>query len=329
MNIFIVSQGQDIGGQNARIVRAFRKHEPKWTVHSMHVQRTYIQYPYDLQWDVALARKLYAEADVVHHQNRLFGYAMYDTDGKPSVVTHHGPPLRGNADAMNAEARSIGAVQTVSTVDLLADAPHAAWTPCFYDIADMGRRYPRRHAKKLRIGHHPTVRDAKGTDEIERIINRLSLRHDFEYERLEGQTWSRSLSAKSRCDIYVDQLTLGYGLSAIESMAMGVPVISGWAEPADHALFLRETGLSETPFLHTTEATFERDLESLIRSADLREEVGKRGKAFAREFHDERKGLAQLIGIYESAQPTSGVEALELYSTEQTKADVLRKWAAA
>lgn len=330
MKIFCISQGQDIGGQNARIVAGFRKHEPSWSVRSMHVARTYIKYPYDLAWDVDLARQLYAEADVVHHQNRLFSYAMYDgNQRKPALVTYHGPPLRGDADRVNREAKSIGAVQTVSTVDLMADAPHATWTPNFYDLDDLQRRYPRRPWHRLRIGHAPTVREAKGTQAIIKAVNRLSLRHDIQFDLVEGVSWNRSLAHKSRCDIYIDQLTLGYGLSGIEAMALGVPVISGWAEESDRELFMRWTGCSEMPFAHATEETIEDVLEAMIRSAGMREEVAARGSQFVRRWHDEKRGVEQLKGTYisTSGKRTRGVGALELYG-DAVKADVVRKWAA-
>lgn len=326
MNVFVVSQGQDTGGQAYRTVAAFRKYAPDWNVRSMCAGHTYIQFPFDLEWDLELARKLYAEADVVEHQNWLYGYAMYETgQRKPTVLRHHGSPLRGNAKEANREAASVGAVQLVATVDLLDDAPQATWAPGFFDLDAIGKRYPQRTRKGvIRIGHGPTVREAKGTETILAALERVNARHpEVTVDLIEKVPWIVSLSRKARCDIWIDQITLGYGGSTIEAMAQGVPVISGWAEPSDRALFERETG-EPVPFLHATADDLEERIEQMVVDAVLRKTVAADGLAFAQRWHSEERGVRQMQAIYEGAPPSLGFGKLWLHG-DVNKDEVVKK----
>jgi hypothetical protein len=333
MNVFIVSQGQDTGGQAQRTAAAFKRWAPDWTVRAMCATETYIQFPVDLRWDFSRARQLYARADVVHHMNWLYGYAMYDRTGKPAVVHHHGPPLRDHADEVNAEARSVGAVQVVATVDLLEQAPHAEWLPAFYDLDWMRRTFPRTRPTdgKLRIGHGPTVRAAKGTDAILAALDRVSQRiPSIEVELIEGVTWHESLRRKAQCDIWIDQITLGYGGSAIEAMALGVPTISGWEEPRHWSIFMEETRKQSLPFMLAGDGAdrdIEEAIEVMVTDSAWRSTYRAAGQQFVDEFHSERRGVEQLQRIYASAKPTRGVDALELWNGPEMKEAAIRKWA--
>jgi len=328
MRVFIISQGQDTGGQGQRSAAAFKKYTD-WDVRAMCAAETYIQFPVDMLWNLKVARKMYDRADVVEHQNWLYGYAMYETHqpGKPTVVRHHGTPLRGTADAANREAASVGATQIVATVDLLDDCPTAIWTPGYYDLDEISRNYPRRKHRNLRIGHGPTVRSVKGTDAILKALNNLSHQYPIEVELTEQVPWTSSLRRKSFCDIWVDQLALGYGGSTIEAMAMGIPVVSGWEEPEDKELFEKTTG-EPVPFQHATTKDITEKLEALIRSSTLRDEIGERGRAYGHRWHNDERGVEQMKGLYtETAKrPSRGINSLWLHN-EMTKEQVQARYA--
>lgn len=316
MNVLILNPGQDTGGQGIRIKEAFDRHSD-WSVRSMHASRSFIKYPFDLQWDPILAQKLYDEADVVHHKNGLIYYPRLDSDGKPTVVHHQGTRLRNDPEAVYAEGESIGATQIVSTVDLLADAPGATWLPAPFDLEGIAQRYPRRKQRTLRIGHSPTNRAVKGTAEILTALNNLAVRHDIEVDLIEQVSWAVCLSRKALCDIFIDQVTTGYGNNAIEAMAMAIPVVSGWSEEKDRERFVSETGVTPQ-FVEATAQTIEARLEELIVSEELREEWGQRGRDFARMFHADHSVVARLKAIYAAAKPSSG-------TLRQYKPEALRR----
>lgn len=309
MNILVLSPGQDTGGQGFRIKQAFERHAPGWNVRAMHATRSFIKYPADLSWDPILAQRLYDEADVVHHKNGLIYYPRLDKTGKPTIIHHQGTRLRRDPKAVFAEGESIGATQIVSTVDLMADAPGSTWLPSPFDLDAIAEKYPRRKQRKITIGHAPTNQKAKGTKEIKTALNALSHRYDIEVDVIEQVSWAVCLSRKAACDIFIDQITTGYGNNAVEAMAMRIPVVSGWSDPEDRARFVEVSGVTPQ-FVEATADTIEARLEELIVSEELREEWGQRGRDFAEMFHADHRVVTRLKTLYQNAQPSRGQLAL-------------------
>lgn len=306
MNIFITSPHQDTGGQAARIARAFKLYEPDWSVRAMRVQDNFLHHPADLNWDIVKAERLYQQADVVHHQNGLHHYVAFDKgQHKPTVMHHQGTRLRGHPVEVTDEGLSIGAIQLVSTVDLLADCPGSTWLPQPVNIDEVMQYRVTRPKKVLRIGHSPTNRKAKNTEGILAALNSLSSRYPFEVDLIEGVEWAACLSRKGRCDIFIDQLTLGYGNSGIEAMAMGIPLVSGWDDPSDRERYIHETGTTPQ-FLEATTATLASVIEPLLASLELREEYGRRGRAFVEMVHEDRRVVQQLKYIYQNVPASTG-----------------------
>lgn len=315
MQIFLLSSGQDTGGQGYRIKRAFDRHAPGWVVRAMHYQETFIKYPKDLAWDPDEATRLYEAADVVHHKNGLAMYERFDTAGKPAIIHHQGTRLRDNPEAVNAEAMSVGAVQLVSTVDLLADVTDGAWLPSPYDLDAIRDKYKsKRRNRRIRIGHAPTNRHAKGTAQIIPVLDRLSQQYYIEVDLIEWMPWNVCLSRKGRCDIYIDQITHGYGNNSIECWAMGIPVVTGWSDPADRERFIAQTGIAP-PFVEANADTLEEQLRLLIVSEEMRAHYGELGRQFAEVFHSEEAVVKRLMPIYENAPRTRGVSHLKRYDT--------------
>jgi hypothetical protein len=315
MNVLIISPGQDTGGQGVRIAQAFRRHEPDWNVAAMRISDNWIHYPIDVPWDDREAQRRYDEADVVHHKNGMAMYGRLDNgQRKPAIVHHQGSRLRGFPRQVAGEGESVGAVGLVSTVDLLLDAPGSSWLPTPYDLQWLRDTYAQapRPNRRIRIGHAPTNRDVKNTAQICDVLQRLAARRHIEFDLIEMVRWKVCLSRKGRCDIFIDQLTLGYGNNAVESMAMEIPTVAGWADPVDRALFVEATG-TEPPFVEATPDTLEEALEPLIASAVLRAEWGARGRAFVEAFHSDRAVVDRLMAVYKSAPPSLGAERLRLF----------------
>lgn len=310
MKVFIVSPGYDTAGQAARIAGAFKRHAPDWSVRAMRLKRDFLHFPPDLEWDEERAIKLYDEADVVHHQNGLGMYVHLDKGQcKPTILHHHGTRLRRNPDDVYSEGNSVGATQLVSTVDLLDDCPRATWLPSPCNVREVssyrveGKRGQDNTA--VRIGHAPTNRRAKNTSAILAILDSLSERCNIEIDLIEQVEWTACLSRKARCDIFIDQIALGYGNNAIEAMAMGIPVVSGWTNQQEREDFVQCSG-TLPQFVEATLENLDAQLEPLIRSKELREEWGRRGRDYVDMFHAEERVVEQLKRIYSSTPPSSG-----------------------
>lgn len=306
--LFLVATGQDTGGWNWRIREAFRRYAEGWEARSMAATRTYIEYPEDLPFRRPLLLELYGQADVIHLQNQVAGWELYDNGaGKPTVLQHHGTIFRDGHAALSAEARRVGMVEIASTVDLTLLEPDVAWVPVPYNLEELrairAAQYQPREGV-IRIAHAPTNRAVKGTEHFLAVVKRLQAKgHKIEVILIEQRSWRQCLQLKARADIYYDQLELGYGCNAVEAWGMGIPVIAGAADPRVRSHMLARWGGSY-PFLFATTTTLERRLEALVESAHARQEVAARGLEHFELWHDERKVVAQLTDIYSSAPAT-------------------------
>lgn len=324
MRVLIVSPGQDTGGQGIRIKEAFDRHGgTDWHVDAMRLADNYIHYPTDLDWDEQKALDLYERADVVHHKNGMLAYPLLDVGArKPAILHHQGSRLRKHPREVSGEGVTAGATQIVSTVDLLADAPGSTWLPTPYDLDWLRDRYRRPHGSgRIRIGHAPTNYAAKNTSAIMKALDVVARKHPIEVDLIEQARWKVCLSRKGLCDIFIDQITLGYGNNAVEAWAMGIPVVSGFAEPADRAAFVEQTGIDgdAMPFHEATAVNLVARIEQLVVDAELRAEVGRRGRAYAEAFHDERAIVERLKVLYIDAakKPSHGAAAVRLYEDER------------
>ncbi|HAD82373.1 MAG: hypothetical protein A2509_08335 [Candidatus Edwardsbacteria bacterium RIFOXYD12_FULL_50_11] len=142
--------------------------------------------------------------------------------------------------------------------------------------------------KKVRIGHSPTNRAAKGSDRIIDAVNKLSQRYPVELVLIENRPHLRALELKATCDIGIDQLgDLGYGISALEWLAMGIPAASSIASEMEAA------GISH-PIVSINEQNIEQKLEPLINSREQRIKLGRAGRQWLEQNHDAQKIVKQI-----------------------------------
>ncbi len=148
--------------------------------------------------------------------------------------------------------------------------------------------------KKLRIGHAPTNRAAKGSNEIISVIQDLSNRFPVELLLIENLPFYEALREKATCDIFIDQIgNLGYGMNGLEALSMGIPTCSSLAP-----------GFAEVYPDHPFQAISGADLESvlipLIKSQKMREHLGKVGRKWVQHVHDPLsvvKKIHELAGL--------------------------------
>ncbi len=97
-----------------------------------------------------------------------------------------------------------------------------------------------------------------------------------------------------QCDVYIDQLIIGgHGYAALEAMAFGKPVV-GYINPV-----LGKDYPSDLPIFNANPDNIAERLEVLIKDAALRNELGKKGRAYAEKYHDGEKIARELVKIYE------------------------------
>ena len=107
----------------------------------------------------------------------------------------------------------------------------------------------------LRIFHAPNHRGVKGTQYLIDAVDRLQSEGlAIELDMVEGRPRSEVLSRMKRADLIVDQLHFGYGLTALEAMALGKMVISG-KNPDEHDQLFDAHGLKDCPILWSSPGT--------------------------------------------------------------------------
>ncbi len=160
---------------------------------------------------------------------------------------------------------------------------------------------PEPESKILKIGHAPTNRRAKGSDQIIAAIKEIQSEHPVELVLIENLPHQESLSRKSECHIFVDQIgDLGYGLNSLEALAMGIPTCSclapGFAEK-----------YPEHPFVVLNDRNIKKRLMTLISDDNFRRDLGEKGRGWVQQHHDAEnvvKKIHQLAGLTKSGQPS-------------------------
>lgn len=109
-----------------------------------------------------------------------------------------------------------------SRIPLPVDAADIAWAPA----------NPR--GARARIAHTPTRSGFKGTERVRAAIALLAARRDdFEYLELRDLPYAAYLDAVRASDVLVDQtFSESPGMAALESLAMGKVVVSGYGAAA-------------------------------------------------------------------------------------------------
>lgn len=316
MKILVYATGQDTGGQGYRIGQGFARHAPDWQIDVLNNAPSVLAYPEHNPGPPGhrrfRARALYEAADVVHLRNNLDGWRQLDRgQHKPIVLHHHGSLFRTSHGAIARGARTIGAVQIASTIDLSLLEPDVEWLPAPYDLSGLAACRAPGSGERIRIAHYPTSAKVKSTAAFLAATERLAERYPIEVltnverGRVRHMPWADVLAQKGTADIYFDQVQLGYGNNAIEAWGMGVPVVAGVADPTVRAAMTERFGT--LPFYEASEATIEWALQRLIESPAMRDEYAQMGLAHVQRYHDDAKVVARLQRIYGSAQPTRAV----------------------
>lgn len=144
------------------------------------------------------------------------------------------------------------------------------------------------------IIHAPSNPHIKGTKYVLEAVEKLKKEYDFEFKLLRNVPNNRVKEFIQDADIVVDQLLIGwYGTFAVESMALGKPVLC----------YLRADCLSfkpNVPIVNTNAHTVYENLKRLIEDPELRITIGRKSRKYVEEEHDSLKIGRMLVDLYES-----------------------------
>lgn len=300
--VLLLSGGQDLAGVNYRIKVAFDKFSKKYSCRQAVSSETYIEYPKDILWmgRNSEVNAIYDKADLVHiteNPNTLTQSTpkIWSPVPKPTVLHQHGTTFRSNPATYLAIAKANRWTQIVSTIDLTIN-DEVEWVPNPVDIPMMAKIRERWYEDTggIRLMHAPTNRTEKHTAIFVANGIRMAAEDDTtKWEVVENQSWEYALGRKATADIWYDQLTYGYGNNGIEAMAMGIPVIGGFADKKNYAK------LGDIPFFPADRDTLGDVMRLLAASPAMRSEYSAKGMAYVYKHHDEEVVVRKLEAIYD------------------------------
>jgi hypothetical protein len=221
--------------------------------------------------------------------------------GKAIVHHHHGHHVfRANPEIFQKKYRDLGRKNLlVSTPDLLLKLPGARWQPNLVPQNDP--RYlpgPRPPDGRVRLGHSPTRKDLKNTDELMAVHARLVRELPLDLDLMDDIPHVACLARKKACDIVFDHMQGYYGMSSLEALSQGTPTIAGLDEW--NTANIREFfGVDELPWVTAcTAGELEARLRVLTLDPDQRRRIGSASRTFMETVWSEERLTSALCDFY-------------------------------
>ncbi|MEK9773222.1 MAG: glycosyltransferase family 1 protein, partial [Opitutae bacterium] len=149
----------------------------------------------------------------------------------------------------------------------------------------------------LRIGHAPSNRQVKGTQEILDVIKQLKINFEerFEFVLIENVDHEDAMRLYDSIDILIDQIYVGwYGGLAVEAMALGKPVLCYIRE--SDLRFIPQEMAQDLPVINVESNTLLTVLSSMIEMPrEQLLELGRRSRSYVEKWHCPTKVVQQLI----------------------------------
>ena len=175
------------------------------------------------------------ESDIVHLKGDFppkEGYMGLKIIHKPIIISVSGSHFRtkenGGHGKYSLSEYDSATLRTAFTPDLLYEG-FDTWTPHPIDSYDKPILWKRADVPILM--HTPTRPEAKGTEFIKAVFDKLSKRMKIETVITDNIPFKRIVEIRKEATIFFDQFKVGfYGNSAIEAMQYGIPTAT-WIVP--------------------------------------------------------------------------------------------------
>ena len=303
---------------------AFSNAINRYTGYSCRLITTETRYNFGYEKDIHLPditedgfdeiRDLLSEADIIHFhiladENMELGPVRIKDfiKGKKLLHHHHGhPQFRANPEYYRAKYKKLGRKVVVSTPDLLQLVPEAEWQPNIVPVDDPlylpVSSDDKKKKKCVVIAHSPTKRELKNTEDIIRVCELLQKRQSqkIKLDIIENTPHRECLLRKQKCDIFFDHMQGYFGVSSLEALSQGKPVIAGLDDW--NIRHIKEfTGADSVPWqIARDEQGLEATLSRLLADRDLRQDIGHQARAFMEEYWHEQRPLERLLQVYNS-----------------------------
>jgi glycosyltransferase involved in cell wall biosynthesis len=164
--------------------------------------------------------------------------------------------------------------------------------PALIDLGNYPYQEPGRNEKFL-IVHAPSSPLIKGTRHVVDAVEKLSDTYDFEFKLIRNMPHDEAKKWYARADLIVDELRCGsYGLLTLESLSMGKAVIT-WITDA-----MRDRYPEDVPVIVANPDTVREKIEYVLKNREIVEELGIKGRAYVKKYHDADKVAMKMLNIY-------------------------------
>jgi len=222
---------------------------------------------------------------------KTFQFPLLKAMRKKSVMHFLGSDIRGRPRDDLKWARKAGAV-VVGSYDAIQWVPDAHVIPPGIDVSSIEPAPPQHHEHPV-VLHAPSSRSRKGTEEVVAAADKLGLN----LELVEGVDHRAAFERYRSADLVVDQLNAGwYGMFAIETMALGKPVVAFLHEEATRRT--EEAFGVKVPIVHATKETLPDVLQRLVSDPDELRRIGAASRAYVEQVHDLSAVADRLLDLY-------------------------------
>ena len=193
----------------------------------------------------------------------------------------------------------------VSTPDLLKVAENATWVPNLVPLNDVQflPRYDHSLPQDLiKICQSPTRKYHKHTKEFKAAIDTLQSKYPEKIQPviIELVPYFECLRIKRACHIVFDHMRGWFGISSLESLSQGKPVIAGLDDWSIQCI-KEFTGADELPWIIARKKDeLEDRLEELIRNGGFRNASGIASRRFMERYWTEKHALKILMETYQT-----------------------------
>jgi glycosyltransferase involved in cell wall biosynthesis len=154
--------------------------------------------------------------------------------------------------------------------------------------------------RNIRLLHVPNHMHFKGSRYLKEAVERLSAEAPIELNTSSGISNTEVLQLMSQCDLVVDQLIGGhFGLTALEAMAVGKPVIVYIADMST------VVAPEECPFINANPDTIDLVLRDIMADPSKLLAIGQRSRAYVERHYSVSALATRLRHLY---RDTAGVD---------------------
>jgi hypothetical protein len=315
MNVVMITTNDPAG-----TAITFSKAINRYSDHRCRLITTEIRYNFFFEKDLHLPHlgdegleevdQVLRDADIIHfhlitdESIQLGPFKVHDyLHGKKILHHHHGHPhFRANPEHYRGKYQRLKRRALVSTPDLLRLLPEARWQPNIAPIEDdLYRPGKPLNNDVCVVGQAPTRKDLKNTDDLIQVMQRLqetlgNIKTGLDI--IENCAHTECLKRKNLCHIIFDHMQGYYGVSSLESLSQGKPVIAGldeWNIKCIRDYF----GADRLPWvIRRTKDDLLEGLRLLVSDHELRESIGKESRRFMEDHWTEANVIRSLVEVY-------------------------------